>query len=44
MEATGGYWMVLYSMLEEAGIEVVLVNARDFKKMKDKKTDVCDAE
>lgn len=44
MEATGVYWMTLYSMLVEAGIEVVLVNARDFKKMKDKKTDVCDAE
>ncbi len=44
MEATGVYWMTLESMLVKAGIEVVLINARDFKKMKDKKTDVCDAE
>jgi transposase len=44
MEATGVYWMVLYAMLKEAEIDVVLVNAQDFKKMKDKKTDVCDAE
>jgi len=44
MEATGVYWTILFSMLREAGIEVILVNPRDFKKMKDKKTDVCDAE
>jgi transposase len=44
MEATGVYWTILYTMLEEAGIEVLLVNPRDFKKLKDKKTDVCDAE
>jgi transposase len=44
MEATGVYWTILYAMLIAAGIEVVLVNPRDFKKMKDKKTDVCDAE
>ena len=31
-------------MLKESGIEVLLVNPRDFKKLKDKKTDVCDAE
>jgi transposase len=44
MEATGVYWTILYAMLKEAGIEVLLVNPYDFKKMKDKKTDVCDAE
>jgi len=44
MEATGVYWTVLYAMLKAAGIEALLVNPRDFKKMKDKKTDVCDAE
>ena len=44
MEATGVYWSILYTMLTKAGIEVLLVNPRDFKKMKDKKTDVCDAE
>ena len=44
MEATGVYWMTLHYMLQEAKIEVTLVNPRDFKKIKDKKTDVCDAE
>jgi transposase len=44
MEATGVYWTILYTMLKAAEIEVLLVNPRDFKKMKDKKTDVCDAE
>lgn len=44
MEATGVYWIILYSMLRNAGIEVLLVNPRDFRKMKDKKTDVSDAE
>lgn len=44
MEATGVYWTILYTMLETAGIQVLLVNPRDFKKVKDKKTDVCDAE
>jgi transposase len=44
MEATGVYWTILYAMLKAAGIEVLLVNPRDFKKIKDKKTDVCDAE
>lgn len=44
MEATGVYWTILYSMLEKEGIEVLLVNPRDFTKMKDKKTDVCDSE
>jgi transposase len=44
MEATGVYWTILYSMLIATDIEVLLVNPRDFKKMKDKKTDVCDAE
>lgn len=44
MEATGVYWIILHNMLREAGIEILLVNPRDFKKLKDKKTDVCDAE
>jgi transposase len=44
MEATGVYWTILYAMLKVAKINVLLVNPRDFKKIKDKKTDVCDAE
>src|SRR5690349_2880386 len=31
MESTGVYWVVLYAVLEEAGIEVYLVNGRDVK-------------
>ncbi len=44
MEATGVYWKMLHKLLIAKGIEVLLVNPRDFKKMKDKKTDVCDCE
>lgn len=44
MEATGVYWKTLHKMLIGAEIDVLLVNPRDFKKMKDKKTDVCDCE
>jgi transposase len=44
MEATGVYWTILYAMLKAENIEVLLVNPWDFKKVKDKKTDVCDAE
>jgi transposase len=44
MEATGIYWISLYLILEEAGIEVVLVNARHVKNISGKKSDVKDAE
>ncbi len=44
MESTGVYWMHFYVMLEGAGIEVVLANARHVKNVKGKKTDVHDAE
>ena len=44
MEATGIYWISLYLILEEAGIEVVLVNARHVKNVSGKKSDVKDAE
>src|SRR6185436_19038115 len=30
MESTGVYWIPLYELLESRGIEVVLVNAKDF--------------
>src|SRR5262245_60119087 len=42
IESTGVYWIPLYEMLEEAGIEVRLVNPRELKKTK--KTDVIDCE
>lgn len=44
MEATGIYWVSLYLILEETGIEVVLVNAKHVKNISGKKSDVKDAE
>jgi transposase len=44
MEATGIYWVSLFLLLEEAGFEVVLVNARHVKNVSGKKTDMSDAE
>ena len=44
MESTGVYWVILYSVLEEAGIEVYLVNGRDVKNMPGRKSDVKDCQ
>ena len=44
LESTGNYWITTYDMLEQAGIEVYLVNARHVKGVPGKKTDVCDAQ
>ena len=44
MEATGIYWVSLYLILEEAGFNVVLVNAKHVKNISGKKSDVKDAE
>ena len=43
MESTGNYWLCACAILEDAGIEVCLVNARHVKGVPGKKTDVCDA-
>jgi len=43
MESTGVYWIPLYQVLEERGLEVYLVNARHYKNVPGRKTDVCDA-
>jgi transposase len=40
MQSTGVYWIPVYDILEEAGVEVYLVNARDTKNLPGKKTDV----
>lgn len=40
MQSTGVYWMAVYDVLEEAGLEVYLVNARETKNLPGKKTDV----
>src|SRR5271157_1153047 len=44
MESTGAYWIVPFEMLDEAGIEVLLVNARFFKSVPGRKTDVQDCQ
>jgi len=44
MESTGNYWVTAYDVLEEAGIDVCLVNARHVKGVPGRKTDVCDAQ
>lgn len=44
MESTGVYWIVPYEMLDEAGLEVLLVNARFFKSVPGRKTDVQDCQ
>ncbi len=42
MEATGVYWMALYAMLESCGLKVSLVNPKETKQVKGRKTDVKD--
>ena len=44
LESTGTYWVTTYAVLEDAGIEVYLVNARHVKGVPGRKTDVCDAQ
>lgn len=45
MESTGVYWIPLYQVLEKAGFEVVLVNARHLKSVSGRpKTDVYDCQ
>jgi len=40
MQSTGVYWIPVYDLLEEAGLEVYLVNARETKNLPGKKSDV----
>jgi len=44
MEATGVYWIPIYDILEEYGLEVCLVNARHLKNVTGRKSDVSDCE
>jgi transposase len=43
MEATGQYWKPIWWVLEERGLELLLVNARHVKILPGRKTDVGDA-
>jgi len=44
MESTGVYWVAVYEILEQRGIEAVLSNARDTRSVPGRKTDVNDAQ
>lgn len=44
MEATGVYWVILYEILEEAAIDVWLVDGRQTKQVPGRKTDVKDCQ
>src|SRR5205809_5455489 len=40
MQSTGVYWVAVYDILEQAGLEVYLVNGRDTKNLPGRKSDV----
>src|ERR1044072_4217444 len=44
MESTGVYWIALYEILDQRGLEVIVVNARDAKHVPGRKTDISDAQ
>lgn len=44
MESTSVYWIPIFELLDERGIAVFLVNARDAKHVPGRKTDVSDAQ
>jgi len=44
MEATGVYWIAVFQILEQRGLKVVLVNARQTKNVAGRKTDVQDCQ
>lgn len=44
MEATGVYWLCLYAILEEAGLDVVVVNGAHVKQVPGRKSDMSDSQ
>jgi len=44
VESTGVYWVPVYEILEDRGLEVILANAREAKGVPGRKTDVNDAQ
>jgi transposase len=44
MESTGVYWKPVYAILEGGGLELIVANAQQIKKVPGRKTDVKDAE
>ena len=44
MESTSVYWTTIFSVLQEAGIEVCLVNPKKFRMVPGRKTDIADCQ
>ena len=44
MEATGVYWLPLYAVLEDAGLQVCMVNGRQTRSLPGGKTDMQDSQ
>ena len=44
MESTGVYWIPVFEILESRGFDVILVNAREAKRVPGRKTDIKDAQ
>lgn len=44
MEATGIYWLPIYSVLEESGLQVLMVNGRQIRNLPGRKTDMQDCQ
>ena len=44
MEATGVYWLPLFSVLEKAGMDVRMINGRQTRNLPGRKTDMSDAQ
>ncbi len=44
MESTSVYWTTIYSILEDSGIEVCLVNPKKFRMVPGRKTDILDCQ
>lgn len=44
MEATGVYWLALYSVLEAAGLKVLMVNGRQTRNVPGRKSDMTDCQ
>jgi transposase len=44
MESTGVYWIPVYEILDDSGLEVIVVNARESRAVPGRKSDVNDAQ
>jgi transposase len=44
MESTGVYWIPVFEVLESAGLEVIVANARETRSVPGRKSDINDAQ